>query len=71
VFLVALVFSSRGSDRSTTLGLLAGVGCGAVSFFQTAIFGLSRKAVEWPWAMLAATLVTVAVSCAAPRRPRG
>jgi Na+/pantothenate symporter len=66
-FLVALVSTTRGSDRSATAGLLAGIGCGAIAFFQKTLFNLPSKVVEWPWAMLISVLVTVAVACSGRR----
>lgn len=66
-FLVALFSARRGSDRSVPLGMLAGVACGALGFFQEKLF--ERVYFSWPWTMALATLAAVAVGLLAARRP--
>lgn len=73
-FLVALVSRTRGSDASTTSGLVAGIACGAVGFFQGSIakaLGVSWQPIEWPWQLLASTALTIAVACLGRRAKTG
>ncbi len=67
-FLVALFAARRGSDASVPLGMLAGVVCGAIAFFQRQLFG--AVVLEWPWTMAFSTLVAAGVGLGAPRRAR-
>jgi SSS family transporter len=67
-FLVALFAARRGSDTSVVLGMLAGVACGAVLFFQVQLF--EHKFLEWPWCLGLSTLVAAGVGLCAPRRAR-
>lgn len=66
-FLVALFSARRGSDTSVPLGMLAGVACGALGFFQEKLF--HTVVLAWPWAMALSTLVACAVGLLAARRP--
>jgi len=65
-FLVALFASGRGSDVSVPLGMLAGVACGSVLFFQDKLF--QHTYLSWPWSMCLSTLVAAGVGLLAPRR---
>jgi SSS family transporter len=64
-FLVALFAARRGSDASVPLGMLAGVVCGGVLFFQKQILG--HTVLEWPWSMCISTLVATGVGLAGRR----
>jgi hypothetical protein len=65
---VALFAARRGSDVSVPLGMLAGVACGAVLFFQDKLF--QQTYLAWPWSMCLSTLVAAGVGLLAPRRAR-
>ncbi|MBK7643616.1 MAG: hypothetical protein IPJ19_11325 [Planctomycetes bacterium] len=67
-FLVALFLERRGSDLSLLLGMLAGVGVGALLYFgQQPLLG--RTALAWPWYLPLSAGTTVLVALTGRRAP--
>ncbi|MCC6408204.1 MAG: hypothetical protein IT453_13660 [Planctomycetes bacterium] len=68
-FLVALLFTRRGSDASTVAGLACGVAVGAIGFFQKLIFGWESAKLDWAYTIPLAAAVTMAVAACGRRAP--
>jgi SSS family transporter len=66
-FLVALLAKRRGSDRSTVLGLCAGIAIGALGFFQTRLFGWPSPKLDWAYTIPLAALATFAIAACGKR----
>jgi Na+/proline symporter len=60
-FLCGLLYRTRGSDASVTLGMAAGCLLGALLFFHKPLFGLDAKLVEWPFYIPIACAATLLV----------
>src|SRR6185295_7526069 len=67
-FLTPLLFRTRGNDRTVPAAMAAGVALGAFLYFHHVLLGLKEKVIEWPWAMLASTLVTITIASLGRRR---
>ncbi len=65
-FLVALFAPRRGSDASVPLGMLAGVACGTLFFFQEKLF--HAVVLAWPWSLCLSTLLAFGVGALGSRR---
>ncbi len=68
VFLTALIFETRGSDRSTVAGLALGIAIGALGFFQKELFHWPSAKLDWAYSIPVAALATLAVAALGRRR---